>query len=50
MYYSGLDAVFKPIRFNVPNNETVKSVSCGKDCIFVVTDKNMIWSNSDAGF
>lgn len=46
VFYSGLGLAHKPIRWQLPEAK-IKSVSCGKDSIFALTEDNVIYTNSD---
>lgn len=54
VYFSGLEMAYKPVKFDLPQGVKVKSISCCRNSIFVLSgfyfkfkDDNIIYSNTE---
>lgn len=46
VYFSGLGLAYKPVRWELPENKKIKLVSCGNNCLFAVSEDNVVYTNS----
>lgn len=47
VFWSGLELAYKPVKFDLPENEKVVKIVASKDSFAVYTDKNKIYSFND---